>query len=115
MTRSAIIALGMILALGACTSRLDDQSSLYNQLRDQDVRLAASTLQRSLKQGWNGETLSWRNAATGATGSITPTRTILTSDGSYCRDYDESIVVGGRSGRWRNTACRDERGNWIWV
>ena len=115
MTRSAIVVLGMILVLGACTSRLGDQGSLYDQLQDQDVRLAASTLQRSLEQGRSGETLSWRNAASGATNSITPQRSILTSDGSYCRDYDETIVVGGRSGQWRNTACRDEPGNRIWV
>ena len=93
----------------------DDQGSLYDQLGDGDVRLAAATLQQSLEQRRNGETASWRNAATGATGSITPQRTLFTSDGGYCREYDETIVIGERSGQSRNTACRDGQGNWIWT
>ena len=92
-----------------------DQGLLYDQLQDQDVRLAATTLQRSLEQGQNGETLTWRNAATGATGSITPRRTFLTSDGAYCRAYDETIVIGTRSAQSQNTACRNPQGNWIWA
>jgi surface antigen len=113
--RTTVILVGAAMALCACASRMEDQGLLYDQLQDQDVQLAATTLQRSLEQGRNGETLSWRNAATGATGSITPQGTFLTSGGAYCRAYDETIVIGARSAQSRNTACRDQRGNWIWI
>ena len=72
MTRGAVIGLVLGLALGGCTLPEGDQVSLYDQLGVGDVRLAAATLQQSLEQRRNGETASWRNAATGATGSITP-------------------------------------------
>ena len=73
MTRSVIVVLGMILALSACTSRLGDQGSLYDQFGDGDVKLAAATLQRALEQARNGQTTAWQNAASAAAGSITPT------------------------------------------
>lgn len=111
--RTTVILVGAAMALCACAQRMEDQGLLYDQLRDQDVQLAATTLQRSLEQVRNGETLTWRNAATGATGSITPQRTFLTSDGTYCRAYEETIVIGTRSAQSQNTACRDPRGNWI--
>ena len=105
----------MILVLSACTSRLGDQGSLYDQLGDGDVKLATATLQRSLEQTRNGQTTAWQNAASAAAGSITPTRTFLAADGAYCRDYDETITVSGQSGRSRNTACRSENGMWVWI
>ena len=114
MIRLALMALAA-MALGACALQQGEQAALYDQLQEQDVRMAAATLQRSLEQGRSGETLSWRNVATGAKGSLTPQRTMLTAEGYYCRDYDETIVVAGRSGQWRHTACRNKDGRWVWI
>ena len=115
MSRSVVLVVVSLLALGACTSSFDEQGSLYDQLKDGDVSMAAATLQRSLEQTRNGETTSWRNTSTAAAGSITPTRTFLASDGAYCRDYDETIAVGAKSGHFLNTACRNENGTWLWI
>lgn len=115
MTRGAAIPLAIGLALGGCTLPESVQGSLYDQLGDGDVSLAGDTLQRSLERTRNGETTAWRNATTRAAGSITPTRTYLAVGGDYCRDYVETITVGGQSGQMRNTACRDEHGLWIWL
>jgi surface antigen len=79
------------------------------------VSLAAGTLQRSLEQTRNGQTTAWRNANTAAAGAITPTRTFLAADGAYCHDYDETITIGGQSGRAWNTTCRNKDGIWVWL
>jgi surface antigen len=110
-----VIGLVIGVALGGCTLPEGDQGSLHDQLGDGDVSLAAAALQRSLEQARNGQPTAWRNAATGSAGSITPTRTFLAADGAYCREYEETITIGGRSGRSRNTACRGESGKWAWI
>ena len=97
MIRYAVAGRAIGLALGGCTLPEGDQVSLYDQLGDGDVQVAAATLQRSLEHTANGQSTAWRNTTTtGAAGTITPARKFLAADGVYCRDYDETITIGGR-------------------
>ncbi|MCB1532622.1 MAG: glycine zipper 2TM domain-containing protein [Alphaproteobacteria bacterium] len=59
-----------------------------------------------------GETVSWNNPESGNYGSITPTRDGYSSAGRYCREYQQTIVVGGREEQAYGTACQQPDGSW---
>lgn len=60
----------------------------------------------------NGQTITWVNPQSGAQGTITPVRTGQTSSGALCREYQQTITVGGRTERAYGTACRQADGSW---
>lgn len=59
-----------------------------------------------------GETIRWNNPDSGNYGTITPTRDGRTSAGGYCREYTQTIYVGGRSETGVGTACQQPDGTW---
>ena len=59
-----------------------------------------------------GETVSWNNPETGNYGTVTPTRDGYSSAGRYCREYQQTIVVGGRNESAYGTACQQPDGSW---
>lgn len=59
-----------------------------------------------------GKAITWYNPQSGAQGTITPTRTGQSADGEYCREYQQTITVGGRTERAYGTACRQPDGSW---
>ncbi|MEO1294025.1 MAG: glycine zipper 2TM domain-containing protein, partial [Pseudomonadota bacterium] len=44
-----------------------------------------------------GDTITWNNPNSGNFGAVTPTREGTSSSGSYCREYQQTITVGGES------------------
>jgi len=59
-----------------------------------------------------GETINWNNPQTGNRGAVTTTRDGYSSAGSYCREFQQTIVVGGRSEKGFGTACQQPDGSW---
>lgn len=59
-----------------------------------------------------GETINWNNPESGNYGTVTPTRDGYSSGGSYCREYQQTIVVGGREEQAFGTACQQPDGSW---
>lgn len=59
-----------------------------------------------------GEQVSWNNPQTGNHGTITPVRDGRTNDGRYCREYQQTITVGGRKETGYGTACQSQNGDW---
>lgn len=60
-----------------------------------------------------GETIEWNNPESGNSGSYTPVRegTSKTS-GSYCREYQQTVIVGGQEQSAYGTACQQPDGSW---
>lgn len=115
---AATAAGALALFLGGCTGSLlgGGDPGLYAALDDTDLALATTTLQDSLESAPNGSTADWINPASGHRGSITPTATLVTDTGSFCRRYDEALMLAdGRTTTLDNTACRDAEGRWIWI
>ncbi len=71
-----------------------------------------STAQDSLESQPTGTTSSWNNPDSGHQGSITPTRTYQRDDGIYCRDFEQTITVDGKTQQATGTACRQSDGSW---
>ena len=67
---------------------------------------------RALETAPVGTPSAWTNPDTGTRGSITPTRTFQNQSGAYCREFQQSIVVGGQTQQATSTACRQPDGSW---
>ncbi len=83
-----------------------------NRLDNRDKRLAAEAAQRAFESNRAGEASVWRNPDSGNSGTITPTRTYQIANGQYCREYQQTIVIGGEQHQAYGTACRQPDGTW---
>ncbi len=54
----------------------------------------------------------WRNPDSGNAGQITPIETYQAKSGKYCREYRQTVWVGGKEQQAYGTACRQPDGSW---
>ncbi|MCB1529942.1 MAG: glycine zipper 2TM domain-containing protein [Rhodospirillales bacterium] len=59
-----------------------------------------------------GESITWDNPESGNSGSVTPVREGSDTAGRYCREYQQTIYVGGQQETGYGIACRQEDGTW---
>jgi len=81
-------------------------------LDNRDKQMAAQAAQRAFEQNQAGQPSVWKNPDSGNYGSITPTKTYQLANGQYCRQYEQTIVVGGQPQKAYGTACRQPDGTW---
>ena len=98
----ALGALGGAFLGSEVGKSLDKADRLYME------RNARDTLERSR----TGQTSSWRNPDSGHSGTLTPTRSFQTASGQPCREYQQTVTIGGRTENAYGTACRQAEGSW---
>jgi surface antigen len=59
-----------------------------------------------------GQQITWNNSQSGHSGTITPTRDGTDAGGNYCREFQQTINVGGQPQQGYGTACRQPDGTW---
>ncbi|MEE8189211.1 MAG: RT0821/Lpp0805 family surface protein [Kiloniellales bacterium] len=59
-----------------------------------------------------GQTITWNNPNTGNYGTVTPTREGTRATGEYCREFQQTVVVGGQEQDAFGIACRKPDGSW---
>ncbi len=59
-----------------------------------------------------GESIAWNNPSTGNSGTVTPVRDGTSSSGEYCREFQQTVTVGGKTEQAYGTACRQPDGSW---
>lgn len=60
-----------------------------------------------------GETITWNNPESGNYGAVTPTREgTKQTTGEYCREFQQTVVIGGREEQAYGVACRRPDGSW---
>lgn len=60
-----------------------------------------------------GQSIRWENPDTGHYGSVTPIRTGTdTQTGTLCREFQSTVVIGGKEEQAYGTACRQADGSW---
>ncbi|MEZ5813183.1 MAG: RT0821/Lpp0805 family surface protein [Alphaproteobacteria bacterium] len=79
---------------------------------DRADRIALGDANRRAQTAPIGETVSWNNPESGNYGTVTPTREGESSYGRYCREYEQTIYVGGRQETAVGTACQNNDGTW---
>jgi surface antigen len=102
---------GALTALGVLAGGLLG-SQVGRSLDEADLMYARRTTQTALETQPAGQPLPWRNPQSGASGSITPQRYYTTAGGQYCREFQQTITVGGETQQGYGTACRQPDGSW---
>ncbi len=82
------------------------------KLDDRDKQMAAEAATKAFEQNRTGQASVWNNPKTGNSGSITPTKTYQLANGQYCREYKQTITIGGEPQQSSGTACRQPDGTW---
>jgi len=77
-----------------------------------DKERMTNNSQQALETHKVGQTAQWRNPDSGNYGTITPTNTFQTNDGRYCREYNQTVTVGGKTEKAYGKACRQPDGSW---
>ena len=101
----AAVAIGTLLGAYA-------GSQVGASLDRADQAYANQTAQNSFEQNPDGAASSWQNPNSGHSGTVTPTYTYQTNTGQYCREYTQTINVGGQSEQAYGRACRMPDGSW---
>lgn len=71
--------------------------------------------QYALENSQTHQVSTWANPDTGHSGRFIPTRTYQTVQGQYCREYIQTVRIGGREEPAYGTACRQPDGSWAIV
>jgi surface antigen len=87
-------------------------NSIGASLDKADQQYMQNTSQNALETVRVGQTSQWRNPDSGNSGTITPTNTFKTDDGRYCREYNQTVTVGGKTEKAYGKACRQPDGSW---
>ncbi len=99
------IAAGTLLgaALGNQIGQSLDRADMnyYNQASQQALETAPS-----------GRPVEWRNPDSGHYGTVVPTNTYTADSGQYCREFTQTVYVGGKAHKGYGTACRQPDGEW---
>jgi len=82
------------------------------KLDDRDKRMATEAANKAFEQNRTGQTSVWSNPDSGNSGEVTPTKTYQLANGQYCREYKQTITVGGEQHQSYGTACRQADGTW---
>lgn len=101
----AAIAIGTLLGAGL-------GSEVGASLDRADMAYYNKTSQQALERSPDGKTVTWQNPNTGHYGTVTPVNVYENPNGQYCREYSQTITVGGRTEEAYGRACRQEDGTW---
>lgn len=87
-------------------------SEVGSSLDRADQMHANQAGQQAFEGARSGQPITWNNPDSGHYGTVTPMRTFEQTPGQYCREYQQSINVGGREQQSFGTACRQPDGSW---
>ncbi|MBI4184272.1 MAG: glycine zipper 2TM domain-containing protein [Proteobacteria bacterium] len=59
-----------------------------------------------------GQAITWNNPDSGHSGTVTPVRDGRSASGEYCREYQSTVNVGGKTESAYGVACRQPDGSW---
>ena len=79
---------------------------------DQSDLQYARSAQQAAYRAPVGETITWQNPETNHQGTVTPTRQGTSGSGAYCREFQQTITIGGQQQQGYGIACRQPDGSW---
>jgi surface antigen len=87
-------------------------SEVGKSLDRADQAYAAQTYSQTLETAPTGQTSTWVNPDSGNQGTYTPVKTYQADSGQYCREFQQTVTVGGQTESAYGTACRQPDGSW---
>ncbi len=104
---------GKLVAVGAGTLLGAFLGSEMGKSLDRADQAAAQNAAFQAYAAPVGQTIQWSNPNTGNYGTVTSVREGRDSrSGSYCREYQQTISVGGRMEQAFGVACQQPDGSW---
>ncbi|MCA3249226.1 MAG: glycine zipper 2TM domain-containing protein [Rhodospirillaceae bacterium] len=101
----AMVATGTLL--GAFLGNQIGQS-----LDKADAMYANRAANQAFETAPSGTSTAWRNPDSGNSGTIVPKPAYQAAGGEYCREFTQTVNVGGRAQEAFGTACRQPDGSW---
>jgi surface antigen len=101
----AMVATGTLL--GAFLGNQIGQS-----LDKADAMYANRAANQAFETAPSGTSTAWRNPDSGNSGTVVPKPAYQASNGEYCREFTQTVSVGGRAQEAYGTACRQPDGSW---
>lgn len=68
--------------------------------------------QQALEYARSGTSVQWQNPDTGATTTVVPQPAFQTASGQICREFQQTVTIGGQPQQAYGTACRQADGSW---
>jgi surface antigen len=101
---------GAGIAAGAVLGALLGQSA--GKSLDRADRISMQQAQARAYNAPVGQQITWSNPETGNSGSYTPLRDGRSASGEQCREFQQTIIVGGKPESGYGTACLQRDGSW---
>jgi surface antigen len=79
---------------------------------DESDRLRANQALAHAQGAPVGQTIAWNNPENGHHGTVTAVRDGTSSSGEYCREFQQTVSIGGKTEDAYGTACRQPDGSW---
>ena len=80
---------------------------------DRNDQLAAQQAYQQAQTAPIGQPITWDNPDNGHYGSVTPVREgTHDQTGEYCREFQQTVTIGGRQEQAYGIACRQPDGSW---
>ncbi len=87
-------------------------SSIGRDLAKTDRMMLGKSYRNSLNHGESGVTSTWHNPDTRHSGSFTPQEPFQNKSNQYCREFQQTVTIGGKEQTAYGTACRQPDGSW---
>lgn len=103
--RGALVGTGLGVLLGAWLgNNIGKSMDETDRIRAQQAHVQALD---------TGQRIAWDNPKNGDHGSVTPLRSgTNTETGRVCREFQTTVVVGGKQQQAYGTACQQSDGSW---
>lgn len=99
------VAVGALLGAGL-------GNTVGKSLDTADQAAMSQTMNQGMESAPSGQTVAWKNPDSGHAGTYTPQPAYQTNTGQYCREFQQTIVIGGKEEKAFGTACRQPDGSW---
>jgi surface antigen len=86
--------------------------SVGQSLDRADLNYAHQTTQSTLETAPSGQPVAWHNPDNGHNGTIVARPAYQAPTGQFCREFQQTITVGGQTQEGYGTACRQPDGSW---
>ena len=103
---------GRLVATGAGVLIGGLIGSEIGRTMDEQDRMQANQAVVEAHRAPLGETIAWNNPDSGHYGTVTPMRDGSTQSGLYCREFQQTVSIGGKTEAAYGTACQQPDGTW---
>lgn len=87
-------------------------SSIGRSLDEADRIKMYQAQQAAFESYPSGQAATWYNPDSGNSGSYVPEPAYENNDGQYCREYQQTVTIGGEAENAYGKACRQPDGSW---